>query len=86
MTTTTRETTAWRPVSDPPPCTPVWYGELQSALVLCWYRSGRVGVAYLQQDSDDQSSQWITADSNGWDVTGKITHWMPLPDPPVTTT
>ena len=73
----------WRPISDPPPLESVWPGGLESAPVLCFFKSGCMNVVYLRADPEGvYSPQWVTNDSESWDVTGSVTHWMPLPPPP----
>lgn len=41
---------------------------------------GRPEILYYHKDEDD-GFKWSTT-KNGWTAGLKITHWMPLPEPP----
>ena len=77
----------WKPVTEPPPvvddgiCTP------RSADVL-GYVDGRVIVVYYQTALDDGLDGdlyfgWRTADSECWDITGRVTHWADMVEGPL---
>lgn len=56
----------------------------RSLAVLVSNKHNRQFVAYLWQYTDEpENLQWTADCSEGWDVTDSITHWMPLPQPPV---
>lgn len=77
--------TEWHPASTPPPTSDDDWG--------CWHQSDPVLVfdgtkmfcAIYQTDPDnDFEPSWRTTCSEGWDVTKRVTHWQPLPEPPKT--
>jgi hypothetical protein len=39
-------------------------------------------VTYEHIDEDDDAPTWRTTDSERWDVTQQLTHWINLPQPP----
>ena len=77
--------TKWNPVNEPPGVHEDWmHGTLISDYVLVYRRAGRMCCAYYQiwVDGEEYEATWITADSEGWDITNEVTHWMPLPESP----
>ena len=73
----------WQPIDTAP--RDVW--------VLVWDEKSGVNVSHwttgVDSSSDDQRQGWFTAERDTRDETmvldGPVTHWMPLPAPPVST-
>ena len=80
--------TNWKSVNELPELHQEWAGPLRSNLVLVHRKSGKICVAYYEiwLDEDDEAQEcetnWFTDDSEGWHITGEVTHWMPLPESP----
>jgi len=58
------------------------YGWPMSEPVLGVTKYGEMQVVTYEQVDEDCEPTWKTASSERWDVTGKLTHWMNLPQPP----
>jgi len=60
------------------------YSEFTSGPVLVYHAKwGTMCVAaYRAWDIDEPVFVWNTCDSEGWDITDEVTHWMPLPSSP----
>lgn len=72
----------WTPISSPPDMTSQEYGWPMSEPVLGVTKRGRMQVVTYEQVDEDCEATWKTACSERWDVTGELTHWMNLPQPP----
>ena len=79
----------WKPVTEPPELTKEpsnWRAE--SKPVLVYYKLKNINVAIAWQDCDIDNGElegkikWSSCDSEAWDITGNITHWRHLPEPP----
>jgi len=56
---------------------------LESAPVLVYTNYKVMLVATLEADTDYPDNKlWYTADSEKWEITNNVTHWMKLPDAP----
>lgn len=76
-------TRGWLPVATPPPVTESEFGWPSSVPVLGYFRDGRQRIVTFEvYDDDYRIPTWYTTCSERWNVTGKVTHWMPLPPPP----
>lgn len=58
------------------------YGYKTSKEVLICTRYNSIKTAYVMIDIEDEHLKWVSACSEGWDITKEVTHWMPLPEPP----
>lgn len=69
--------------SETPPkvsCEELWQ-QPSSPPVLAYSSDGTICVATYEINYDDEPT-WYTADSERWALSF-VTHWMPLPDPPM---
>lgn len=51
--------------------------------VLGCMKDGAMKVVFAQRYEDEETVNWYTADSERRVLTGWITHWSELPEPPV---
>lgn len=56
---------------------------LESEVVLAIFEGRDKALVTCRQDVDDETIRWVTADSEGWNVTGKVMMWRYLPPDPV---
>ncbi len=68
--------------SNPPVLSENEYGYPMSVPVFGYFQDGSRRVVYAFKYDEDSPLRWKTDCSEGWEVTSKITHWMPLPPPP----
>jgi len=79
---------AWKSANELPELHQEWASPLRSDPVLVHRKSGKICTAVYEVwlDEDDESQEcdakWVTDDSEGWDITTEVTHWMSLPEPP----
>lgn len=79
----------WELANNPPPMAEI-PGEacFRSQPVLTYNKFDTQAVCYCEMDIDldtgelDGYLRWYTNDSETWNVTNEITHWMPLPKGP----
>jgi hypothetical protein len=59
----------------------------ESNVVLVYTNYNSIRTAIVQQydfeDGEECQIEWISACSEVWNMTGVVTHWMPLPTPPI---
>jgi hypothetical protein len=72
----------WTPATQPPPFIENDYGWKESLPVLGYCIDGRMRVLTYEWIDEDDDPCWYTAYSGHWDMSKKVTHWMPLPNPP----
>ncbi len=73
----------WQPIESAP----------KDIAILVWDEASGVNVSYsttgVDHDSDERREGWFSAERDNRDeimvLDGPVTHWMPLPAPPVST-
>ena len=73
---------SWIKVTDALPELKYNFGSYDSESVLVFASGHKIGVAIAHKYDEDCQVKWRSDDSEGWDITEYVTHWMPLPQPP----
>ena len=59
------------------------YYDAESQPVLCvLWKDTYPTICIMTQYDDEKKPRWKTCDSEGWEVTDGVTHWMPCPEMP----